>query len=85
MSRRITLMRPPATKTSDTTRSFASASGVSFFGGGKLTRAMVADVHPIHHPPHTSRSALRPSESSRRRETARMPAHTAAQPMLYVV
>jgi hypothetical protein len=34
-------------------------SGLSRFGGGKLTRAMVADVHPLHQPVHTSRSMCR--------------------------
>ena len=56
---RMVLVRPSATSTVDTTRSLFSAVGVSGLGGGKPIRAIVADIHPIHHPLHTSRSVFR--------------------------
>lgn len=52
-------MRPTAISTIDTMPSLLLLSGLSGFGGGKLTRAMVADVHPIHQPAHTIRSMCR--------------------------
>jgi hypothetical protein len=55
----MTLMRPTAISTIDTMRSLFSVSGGSFFGGGKPTRAMVADVHPLHYPLQASRSVFR--------------------------
>jgi hypothetical protein len=76
-------MRPTATSASDTIASLLSAWGVSFLGGGKPARAIVADVHPLHQPAHPSRRLFQVSESSRRRPTARMTAHAAAQPTLY--
>jgi hypothetical protein len=66
-------------------RSLFSAAGVSCLGGGYTIRAMVADVHPIHHPLHTSRSVFRGWESNRRRARRRMTPQTLAQPMLYLV
>lgn len=44
---------------------------------------MVAEVHPLHHPPQASQSVFRVGGSSRRCATARMTAHAAAQEMLY--
>ena len=78
-------MRPTAISTIDTIPSLFSVPGRSFFAGGKLTRAMVADVHPLHHPIDASRSVFRVPGSSWRCATARMTAHTAAQEMLYPV
>lgn len=57
--KRMVLARPSATSTIDTPRSLFSVAGVSDFGGGKPSRAIVAEVHPIHHPPHTTRSVSR--------------------------
>jgi hypothetical protein len=58
---------------------------VSSFGGGYTTRAIVADVQPLHHPIQNNRIALRVSESVRRCATTRITAHTTAQAVLYEV
>jgi hypothetical protein len=56
------------------------------FGGGYTALAMVADSHPIAHPPQTSAKVRRLAllESAAHTE-AKMTAQTMAQPMLYAV
>ena len=78
-------MSPTAISTIDKARSLFSVPGLSCFGGGQPTRAIVADVHPLHHPLQASQSVFRVGGSSRRFATARMTAQTAAQEMLYPV
>jgi hypothetical protein len=82
---RTTLARPSETSTADTLRSRLAPVGVSGFAGGKPLRAIVADVHPIHHPPLTSFRARHVGGSNRRRPRMRIAPHTPAQPMLYAV
>src|ERR1035437_732775 len=57
-STRKALERPSATSTIEMIRSRFSPAGASCLGGGYPIRAIVADVHPIHHPPHTTRSVF---------------------------
>lgn len=83
--RRTTSARPSATSAIETLRSIVAPAGVSGLGGGNPARATVADVHPTHHPPQTSRSARQVGASSRRRPRTRIAPHTPAQPMLYTV
>jgi len=84
-SSRTTLMSPVAISSIDKMPSLFFVAGLSCFGGGYPTRAIVADVHPLHHPPQASKRMFRVGGSSRRCATARMTAHTAAQEMLYPV
>ena len=51
-------------------------------GGGYTALAMVADSHPIHHPPKTKTSLCRVSASAAVETTARRTAQTIAHPML---
>jgi hypothetical protein len=78
-------MTPTAINPIDKTATRLEASGVSSLGGGYTTRAIVAEVQPLHQPPQNRRIVLLVSGSVRRCATTRISAHTAAQPMLYEV
>jgi hypothetical protein len=52
------------------------------FGGGYTPLAIVADSHPMTHPPHTSRNVCRLAALPVAETTAKMTAQTIAQAML---
>jgi hypothetical protein len=51
-------------------------------GGGYTILAIVADSHPITHPPKTTKNVCRVASSAFAEITAKMTAQTMAQPML---
>jgi hypothetical protein len=52
------------------------------FGGGYTALAIVADSHPIHHPPKINTNVCRVAAPAADETPAKMTAHTMAQPML---
>ncbi len=53
--------------------------------GGYVALAMVAEIHPIHHPPQSTRTVCRMSLLSKAAAAGRMMAQAMTQPMLYAV
>ena len=76
------LARPRAINASELLASLFSAAGLSCFAGGYPTRAMVADVHPIHQPAQVSLSLSQSSALDQRFPTTRISAQTPAQDTL---